>query len=308
MSQLRTPLFRELRIPAAIEQALRQGASIAINHSGGKDSQAMEAVLCAWLASQGLLHRAFSIHCDLGRAEWVYSLPQCRRTSAAQGIPLVEVRPPNGDLLDYLERKAAAVAGTGTPFWPSKRHRWCTSLKRAACDKHFRRYPLIISAEGMRAEESRDRANKQPLALRTQITAKALQSGSIDEALAQRSGTQRVALTWLPIHDWTEADVWHACGTSLDELSHRRELWRAGDHHRAVDGWPAHRVYVMGNHRASCAICLLADQNDLRNGVRYHPELASAYLQLEATTGCTFRHGRSLASLSASVPVAGGHS
>lgn len=294
---MRTPTFRPLTIPPEVALGVHLGAYVALNHSGGKDSQAMEAVICDWLRREGLLHRAFSIHCDLGRAEWAYSLPQCRKTSSTQGISCVEVRPPNGDLLDYLARKAAATQGTGRPFWPDANNRWCTSLKREACDKHFRRYPLIISCEGLRAEESPDRAKKRPLTMRKRITATALRDLSMTDALNQRQDGQRVALTWLPIHEWSERDVWLACGTSLDEVNERRGLWQAGKQRDALRDWPAHQVYVMGNHRASCAICVLANQNDLRNGVQHNPETASFYVNLEQQTGCTFRHGHSLSSL-----------
>lgn len=56
-------------------------------------------------------------------------------------------------------------------------------------------------------------------------------------------------------------------------------------------------AYVYGNERLSCALCILANDNDLRNGARHQPELAAHYIRLEEVGGATFKNGRSLAEI-----------
>lgn len=189
-------------------------------------------------------------------------------------------------------------ATTGKPFWPSSANRYCTSHhKTNQADKVYRQHEIIISCEGIRAQESPARAKKPQLQIREQITAKALQGLPIMDALAYRSLGQRLALTWFPILDWELEDVWQAMGTSSAELERRRELYRAEDDVAALDGWPGHPAYVFGNVRVSCAICMLAIDGDIRNGAKHHPELYRTYRQMEVDSGFTFKNGRSLADI-----------
>ena len=44
----------------------------------------------------------------------------------------------------------------------------------------------------------------------------------------------------------------------------------------------------------SCAICVLATDNDIRNGASECPDLAEHYLRIESEYGHTFRHKKSL--------------
>jgi 3'-phosphoadenosine 5'-phosphosulfate sulfotransferase (PAPS reductase)/FAD synthetase len=194
------------------------------------------------------------------------------------------------------------------PFWPSSASRYCTSdLKRGPIDTALRGAEVVVSAEGVRGDESSARAKKPVVELRTGITA-----GSQDEArnlaemepaaaLAARQPGQRVAFNWRPLFHWSEAEIWEACGTSLAELRRRRALYKAGQPAEALNGWPAHPAYVFGNERLSCAFCVLGSQNDLLNGAQHNPELYGDLIRLEIKGGSTFKHGWSLTQL----PVTG---
>jgi 3'-phosphoadenosine 5'-phosphosulfate sulfotransferase (PAPS reductase)/FAD synthetase len=119
----------------------------------------------------------------------------------------------------------------------------------------------------------------------------------------------RLAITWYAIHDWLLEDVWRACGTNGFDVGQRRAVYQfaieledgGGDtavvealKQLALKDWPAHPAYVYGNERLSCALCILANDNDLRNGARHQPELAAHFIHLEEVGGSTFKNGRSL--------------
>ena len=192
------------------------------------------------------------------------------------------------------------LAGTGKPFWPSAAQRYCTSdHKRSQADKFFRRHDLVISIEGIRADESPKRSRDLPLSIRKQITAKCLRDLTPADALAKWEAERpgRLALTWYPIHNWSVDQVWEACGTSAQALDLLREVYQSGDKDMALSEWPCHPAYVMGNERLSCAICILASESDIRNGARNNPALAQIYLSFEQRSGISFKHKRSLASV-----------
>jgi hypothetical protein len=141
--------------------------------------------------------------------------------------------------------------------------------------------------------------------IRTAITAASkrkparnLAGMSPNDALDHWEGDgQRLALDWRPLLHWTEADVWRACGTSLDEVELRRMLYKDGYKTEALDGWIGHPAYVFGNRRLSCALCILARESDMVNGANHVVDLYTAYLELERRGGKTFKNGFSLADL-----------
>lgn len=214
------------------------------------------------------------------------------------GMPLVVVKRAQGDLVARWQERMHQLAGTGKPFWSSAAARYCSSdLKRSPINHYLRRYALVISAEGIRAEESAARAKRAALNIRTDITAAALQHLPLIDALAYRSWNQRLAFTWNPLLDWSEDQVWAACGTSLADLAKRRHLYAQGQEDVALQGWPAHPGYVLGSSRLSCALCVLAKRSDLLVGARHNPALFHTLLAMEAHSGCTFKHGFALAEL-----------
>ncbi len=306
-------MTRPIIFPAEIKAALEAGAFLSLSVSGGKDSQAMIAGVMAAQRENHWPGQVIALHMDLGKAEWPQSLGMCERLAAAQGLPLVVRRREKGDLVDRMEERLVSQAGTGKPFWPSSAARYCTAeLKRNVADKEFRALTpdggLIISAEGLRAQESPRRAKHQPVEVRKQITAERLADMTPAEALAARKPGERLALNWYPILDWTlDEDVWPACGTSTEEVDRRRALYKAGRHAEALEGATVHVAYIFGNTRLSCVFCVLASVNDLTVGARHHPELFAHYLDMEVRGKATFKNGWSLAEIAAeagNAPVA----
>ncbi|HEX8244771.1 MAG TPA: phosphoadenosine phosphosulfate reductase family protein [Longimicrobium sp.] len=315
--------MRPLAIPSEVESALELGAALAISISGGKDSQALLNALSALHRERAWPGPVVALHADLGRAEWKQTPGHVRRIAAEAGVELVVVRRAKGDLFTRFEERAAAVAGTATPWAPSSQRRYCTShlktapldahlrrvegaprapsasrryctsdLKRAPCDTALRAHRLVVCAMGFRAQESTERAGRRVLSVRRRITSVPLQSLPVSgalEAWLRLGGERRLALDWNPLHRWTRADVWEACGTSEAELRLRRRAYAAGYHAEALEGWPAHPAYVLGNERVSCALCMLASRGDLLNGARHNPEAFEFIAGLEERTGSTFR-------------------
>lgn len=319
-----------LTVPAVIELALSQGAALAISLSGGKDSQALLMLLAPWFRQRGYAGQLFAIHADLGRAEWEQTPAFVQQLADAADVPLVVVRRAKGDLVARIGERMQATAGTGAPGWPDAKNRYCTShlksgpidqalrnpapywpssaqrfctsdLKRGPIDTQLRQFEVIISAEGVRADESRERAKKPAAEIRAAITAKSLRSLPAEEALAQRKPGQRVALNWRPLLHFTTAQVWQACGTSEFNLKLRQRLYQIGAPTTALAGWPGHPAYVLGNQRLSCALCVLGSKNDLLNGANHNPDTYGLYLELEVLGGATFKHKQSLFDL----PVSG---
>jgi 3'-phosphoadenosine 5'-phosphosulfate sulfotransferase (PAPS reductase)/FAD synthetase len=322
--------MRTVHVPPEIDAAMTAGAALAISISGGKDSQAMLAALAALRLERGWSGAFYAVHANLGSAEWRQTLAHCRNLCARLDVPLVEVARPQGDLVQQIRDRMEKLRGTGAPPWPDAKNRYCTSdQKRTQIDKVMRspwptatqRYctadqkrdqiikahrghGLVVAAMGMRAEESPARRKRPVVSTARRITAKALADMSLLDAIHEAAPGRRLGMDWLPIHDWTVADVWEACGSSVEDLARRQGLYRDGRTDEALDGWPAHPAYVFGNQRLSCAFCILACRSDLVIGARHNPELFRQYVAIERESGFTFQHGRSLESLAEEAGVA----
>ena len=157
-----------------------------INHSGGKDSQAMTA----WLADRLPHDQLILMHAPLGRVEWPGTIKHIQHTKPAD-VPLLFAHVASGK--DLLQR----IAERGR--FPDKARRWCTSdFKRGPIEREIRRYLAahpeyggrVVNCMGIRADESRDRAKAQALTLN-----------------ARNSKAGRIWWDWLPIHSWTLNDV-----------------------------------------------------------------------------------------------------
>ena len=168
----------------SIQSLIDRGALFVINHSAGKDSQAMTIVLKRIIPADQLL----VIHADLGRVEWDGVQDHIRNTIG--DLPLIVCRNDNKTLLEMVERRG---------MWPSPGQRQCTSdLKRGPIEREIRRHlkanprfeGLVVNCMGIRAEESPARAKKQQLRLN-----------------AGNSVADREWYDWLPIFDLSEAEV-----------------------------------------------------------------------------------------------------
>lgn len=175
---------RKAELPAAIATARDAGALFAVNHSAGKDSQAM----LIRLRQMGIPdEQIVVVHADLGDVEWPGNLDHIRSTMG--NVPLIVARAQK-TFLEMVEHRQ---------MFPSPSQRQCTSdLKRGPIQRELRRYlkanphfgGRIVNCMGMRAEESPARA-KRPTLVRN----------------AACSVAGREWIDWLPIHDMQLFDV-----------------------------------------------------------------------------------------------------
>ncbi|WP_204139880.1 phosphoadenosine phosphosulfate reductase family protein [Halomicronema sp. CCY15110] len=235
---------RTIQVPTAIHKALSAGFALAISVSGGKDSDAMARAIVRWFKQQGFPGRCYLIHAHLGRIEWAGVKTHLKALADALAVPLVFVKRGQGGLIEkWGERRASLERdGRAAPPWSSAACRFCTSdTKVAPINKHMRQHSGVVSAIGLRAEESSSRARKPFCQVRKGITGKAyldtMAAGDSPEVQADRavsafleddSKTGRLALDWHSILDWSEGDVWQEMGSSLQELSGRRRLFKQG--------------------------------------------------------------------------------
>jgi 3'-phosphoadenosine 5'-phosphosulfate sulfotransferase (PAPS reductase)/FAD synthetase len=244
------------------ELAWRNSGDVAlvVSHSGGKDSMRMLGVLqrelpelpiyCV-LADTGFEHQT-----PISAEDWV----QIRCASLAQPVPVTVVRNPNKTYLEMVERRGR---------FPSAQYRQCTSdLKRGPIERFIRSlgYKVVINCMGIRAEESRSRAQLQPW--------------SANNALTTRT---RQAFNWLPIFGESLRDVleWH---------------WNSGT--------PLHPVYISEFHcdgtsggylrRFSCRVCIFSTDHDLIQIAKHDPVAFARVSDLEQRLGFTMRPGKTL--------------
>jgi 3'-phosphoadenosine 5'-phosphosulfate sulfotransferase (PAPS reductase)/FAD synthetase len=236
-------------------QLLRDGATLVLSVSGGKDSDAMCHHLLELRNMEGWSGDVLMVHADLGRAEWHNTMPYVHDLAQRKNVPLHIVRWTHGDLIDRIWQRYHA--DPSRPCWPSSKARYCTSdLKRGPISRWIRNtFPVgkVICAIGLRAEESHTRAKRPTFSSRNDCTA---------------PNKGRFVFDWLPLHSWSERDVW-------DYIQKYGNI--------------AHPAYALGNHRLSCACCALANVNDLINGAVHNPDTYRELCRIEAVSGYSFR-------------------
>lgn len=183
-----------MRIPADITDMIDRGALVAINHSGGKDSQAMTIKLIeAGIPRDQLL----IVHATLGDVEWAGTINHIRKTTS--GLPLVIARP----------RRSFFEMVRARGMFPSPRYRQCTSdQKRGPIERELRRYLAanprfggqVVNAMGMRADESAARRCR-PVVSRN----------------ARGSVAGRIWVDWLPIHGLSRREVFDTIASAGQE-------------------------------------------------------------------------------------------
>jgi 3'-phosphoadenosine 5'-phosphosulfate sulfotransferase (PAPS reductase)/FAD synthetase len=240
---------------------LRDYDVILINTSAGKDSQAMLDYIAAKAKEEGVMDRLVAVHCDLGRVEWQGTRELAEAQAKHYGIRFEVVKKNGGDLLEGIEKRG---------MWPSSQARYCTSdYKRAPVRTLMTRlveengwengHPRIriLNCMGLRADESPARSKREAF--------------RHDDAASNK--TKRDVDEWLPIHSWSEREVWKRIYDS---------------------GVPHHKAYDLGMKRLSCVFCVFAPRKALLIAGAHNPELLADYVAAEQRMGHTFRVDQSL--------------
>lgn len=234
---------------------IRRGALFVVNHSGGKDSQAMLIDLAERIPAAQLL----VVHASLGDIEWPGALDLAQEQAADVGCDFIVARS-GKTLLEMVEQRFASRPSV--PSWPSAKNRQCTSdLKRDPITRETKAYAkrhgfsVIVNCEGIRAAESASRSKRRPWSINGREHGKA----------------GREWYVWYPIFAMSTADVFALI---------------------AADGREPHWAYGAGNERLSCVFCIMASRKDLANGARHRPDLLARYLGMEERTGYTMHMSR----------------
>lgn len=255
-------------------QLVRDADVIIVNSSAGKDSQAMLDYVAEIVREVGAAHRVTVVHNDLGETdsglpvEWPGTADLAREQAAHYGFRFEITRREKGGLFQQLRNERF--------MFPSSAARWCTSdqktsqgrkvVTRLVAELGLDRPAEVLYCLGLRADESPGRARKPVL--------------EIDKA---GTSGRRTIRRWLPIHHWSEADVWSRIRAS---------------------GVPYHPAYDEGMTRLSCSLCVLASRDDLVRAARLRPDLAAEYAALEAELGHQFRADMSMADIIAAAETA----
>ena len=235
----------DVPVPPPCNEMIRAGALVAINSSGGKDSQCMTILLSRLVPREQLL----AVHAPLGEVEWPGTVEHIEATLPA-GVSLIFAPVASGKtLLERVEERG---------LWPSNSARWCTSdFKAGPIQRELRRYlkahsrfrGRLVSAMGMRAEESPARARKTPWRRNDRM-----------------SVAGREVFDWLPVFDLSTEDVFRVIRDA---------------------GQSPHWAYAAGMSRLSCSFCILASRADLRRAAELRPKLYRTYAELERRIGHT---------------------
>ncbi len=235
----------ELQVPPECRELIRRGALVSVSVSGGKDSQAMTILLARIVPRDQLV----VVHAPLGEVEWPGTVEHIENTIPA-GVPLIFARTASGKtLLDRVEDRGK---------WPAPTLRYCTSEhKTGPIERELRRYlkahprfeGRLVSAMGLRRDESADRARRIPW-----------------KRSDRNSRAGREWFDWLPIFDLTADDVF-------------RVIREAGQ--------SPHWVYAQGMSRCSCSLCIFSSRSDLRRAAELRPDLYQKYSRLERRIGHT---------------------
>lgn len=245
---------------------------IEVSSSGGKDSHAMKAHVAELARAAGVLDRVVVVHADLGRVEWPGTPELVEAQARHLGLRFMKVKREQGDLLSQVEQLGK---------WPMPTQRYCTAMHkrgqilraltalasetRAALrgTAEANRPVRILNCVGLRAEESPGRARRPEL---------------VRDPRSSGKGTRKIVDVWLPIQNWTEAEVWAACRAS---------------------GAPIHPAYDAGLPRASCVFCIFAPEAALQIAGLAHPELLAEYVRVEEKIGHTFKRHLPIAKVAA---------
>lgn len=311
------------------EQLVAHNALYAVNHSAGKDSQAM--FLHVYRDLEIPPDQMTILHADLPGADWPsLLLPSGRRTptllehieETVDGLPIrvlvarwgtAEKTPEHlrGKVKTFesfvrYQHDRHVAAGKDIPAFPSKGQRWCTSdLKTSPLNKAIREelcvrdglrepfqknsatcsvigqpWRIVVSAEGIRAGESQDRAGYDPW-----------------ELDVPNSKQGRIWFHWLPIFQWTSKSDKNYVPTQPDVvdyiLSHgQAPFWTYGT-------TPEHMAMIRerapgaehGISRLSCQFCIFGSKKDQGITAQVDPEGYARMCGLEKDVGSSVSMG-----------------
>ena len=163
-------------------QQIKAGFVFVVNHSGGKDSQAMYVRLAPLVPARQLI----VVHAMLHEVDWP-GIPEHIEATTTHPVYYVAAAK---SLLDMAEQRG---------MFPSPRYRHCTSdLKRGPIETLIRRFlhehpeyqGQVVNCLGFRAEESPARSKLQTL-----------------PKSERNSRAGRTWSDWLPIHELTKPEV-----------------------------------------------------------------------------------------------------
>jgi DNA sulfur modification protein DndC len=182
--------------PGELNDLIKDGAIFYISHSGGKDSQAMYALLKKLIPSSQIV----VVHANLGEVEWPGVIEHIKNNTAHE----VNVVKAGKTFLGMVENRG---------MWPSAAYRQCTSdLKRGPIFKFIRNdlkarnSTIAINCMGLRAQESSARAKKEPFAY--------------NKLESCNGRVIRHVYNWLPIFNFKTDDVFETI-----RLSGEKPFW-----------------------------------------------------------------------------------
>lgn len=276
MLQVRQPsLFQSshnVALTPEVGSMLAANAAVAVGVSGGKDSVACALAVARHLDAIGHSGPRVLITSDLGRIEWVDSLPSCQRLADHLGWELIVVRRKAGDMIARWQQRWAnnvvryvnlecvkLIHPFSTPAL-----RFCSGEMKVQiiASELNRRFPNvpILNITGIRWQESTARS-RMPIS-------------TVPSKLDKKN---RKALTWNAIIDWRIEAVF-------------AEIQSAG-----LELHEAYRVY--GSSRVSCSFCIMSSGSDMlaAAGCKDNHEAYRLLVELEAESGYGFQGKRWLA-------------
>lgn len=234
-------------------------AWVVCHSSGGKDSQTALRQVWRQALEQGYpLSQVVVSHQCLGRMEWKGTRELAQKQASLYGLrfEITRYRNKEGEeltLFDYIRKRKK---------WPDNSNRFCTSdFKRGPGNRLLtalsrERSGKILQVFGFRAQESPSRKKKK----------------IYQQDMRASTGVKPV-FNWLPIHHWSEEEVWADIKAS---------------------GIPWHWAYDVGMPRLSCCFCIFAPEGALMIAGKHNPELLDEAIALEEETGHDFRHNAPL--------------
>lgn len=240
-----------INLLALTPQEVQDAEVIFVSHSGGKDSQAMLALL----KRMGLLSKCVLVHADLGDMEWEEMKPWIETISFGLEVNVVESE------YDFfsLARKYKRL--------PSGRQQFCTDfLKTKPIGAFIHDYmdangiTKAINATGMRADESKRRATKNPLTL-------SKGAGTSGMHMPRKHAAHTIH-DWMPIFEYSTEDVFAEIEAACQK---------------------PHEVYSKGFSRLSCVFCVNGRIAEHKEAAILRPELAKKMIELERELGKSIR-------------------